>query len=698
MVESLYSTISCKDSDRLLVDFVPCDFVVAMISRSLRSGLAAIALTGLGTMTYGEETVPGDAQPKINFEDHIKPIFRQHCLNCHNQSEAKGGLALDSMAALMSGGGSGEIVYDGDAQGSRLWQLIAHEDTPVMPPGQDKIPEEQIKLVAAWIQGGMLENSGSKAKKKKANAMAFVSTGSGKPDGPPPMPEVIPQAVPVVTERAAAIPAIAASPWAPLVAIAGQRQIVLYHGESGELLGILPFPEGIAQSLRFSRDGSYLIAGGGEHSALGIAAIFNIKTGERIAEVGDEYDVAFDADVNDTMTKVALGGPQKMLRIYSTADGEKLFDIKKHTDWIYAVAFSPDGVLIASGDRSAGLVVWESATGQPYLDLTEHKGAINDIAWRDDSNVFASASDDGSIKLWDIVSGKSIKTINAHTGGVTSVAFDHQGRLVSAGKDKKFKLWDANGNLVREFPAMGEQVLTVAISHDGSRIIAGDWNGEVRMVQSEKPEASLSLAANPPPAAERLKVQVEKLAAIEPDFQKSLAQSNDLAGKLSEAVKQHQALVAQRDQKNAAAKAAEDAATALVAKADAAAGEIQKLTSSTRDMHDLVIAARLASLETTESQTLVADRESALAESLSKAAQLRRDQIARRAESLVKREESKKMVAEVAAMKEQIAKAESAVAAAKSAAEAFAPEHAKVVSAKASIEKLVEQLRAAAVE
>lgn len=681
------------------------DFEVVMVSIKLRSGLAAIALTGFGGLGFGglgfgglalgEETVPGEAQPKINFEDHIKPIFRQHCLNCHNQGEAKGGLALDSMTAVMSGGGSGEIVYDGDAEGSRLWQLIAHEDTPVMPPGQDKIPEEQIKLVAAWIEAGMLENSGSKVKKKKANAMAFVSTGSGKPEGPPPMPEVIPQSVPVVTERAAAISAIAASPWAPLIAVAGQRQIVLYHGESGDLLGILPFPEGIAQSLRFSRDGSYLIAGGGEHSALGLVAIFNIKTGERVAEVGDEYDVAFDADVNDTMTKVALGGPQKMLRIYATADGEKLFDIKKHTDWIYAVAFSPDGVLVASGDRSAGLVVWEAETGQAYLELTEHKDAINDIAWRDDSNVFASASDDGTIKLWDIITGKSIKSINAHTGGVTSVAFDHEGRLVSAGKDKKVKLWDAAGNLVREFPPMGEQVLTVAISHDGSRIIAGDWNGDVRMVQSENPEASLSLAANPPPAADRLLVELDKLAALEPDFQKSLAESNELAGKLAAATKQHQALIAQRDQMNAAAKSADEAATALIAAADAAAGEIQTLTSSTRDMHDLVVAARLANLESTEAQALVADRESALAESLVKASQLRRDQIARRAEALAKREDAKKIVAEVATMQEPIAQSATAVDTAKAAVDAFAPEHAKLASVKTLIKTLVEQLQVA---
>lgn len=215
------------------------------------------------------------------------------------------------------------------------------------------------------------------------------------------------------------------------------------------------------------------------------------------------------------------------------------------------------------------------------------------------------------------------------------------------------------------------------------------------MVQSENPEASLALAANPPPAADRLLVELDKLVALEPDFQKSLAESNELAGKLAAATKQHQALIAQRDQTNAAAKSADEAATALIAAADAAAGEIQTLTSSTRDMHDLVVAARLANLESTEAQALVADRESALAESLVKASQLRRDQIARRAEALAKREDAKKIVAEVATLQEPIAQSATAVDTAKAAVDAFAPEHAKLASVKTSIKTLVEQLQVA---
>ena len=293
---------------------------------------------------------------KVTFEDDVKPIFRQHCVNCHHQGEKKGGLAVDTFGSVVEGGGSGEVVFDdGDVEGSRLWQLVNHDDTPVMPPNQDKLPAAQLAIIRAWIEGGILENSGSKAKKIKKNALAMVTTSSGKPDGPVAMPENISQRVPVVTTRAAAITALAASPWAPLVAIAGQKQIVLYNSDTNELLGILPFPDGIAQSLRFSGDGRYLIVGGGEHSVKGLAAVFDVKTGERVATVGDELDTVFDADVNDSMSRIAMGGPQKMLRIFDATSGELLFDLKKHTDWIFSVAYSPDGILIASGDRSARL-------------------------------------------------------------------------------------------------------------------------------------------------------------------------------------------------------------------------------------------------------------------------------------------------------------------------------------------------------
>ena len=57
--------------------------------------------------------------------------------------------------------------------------------------------------------------------------------------------------------------AIASSPWAPVIALGGYRQVLLYHAQTLDPLGVLPFPEGTPYVLRFSRNGRLLLCGGG---------------------------------------------------------------------------------------------------------------------------------------------------------------------------------------------------------------------------------------------------------------------------------------------------------------------------------------------------------------------------------------------------------------------------------------------------
>ncbi len=493
------------------------------------------------------------AADKITFDTHVVPILRQHCVVCHKAGESKGGLALDSFSSLMEGGGSGEIVYDdGDVEASRMWQVVNHDDTPVMPPNGQKIPDEQLALLRAWIEGGALQNDGSVAK-VKTNALASVVVTAGKPEGPAAMPTGLPQSVPVPTDRAAAITAVAASPWAPLVAVAGQRQISFYHADTAELLGVVAYPAGIAQSLRFSREGGYLIAGGGEHSVSGSVTVYDVRTGEVVASVGDELDVVFDADANDDLTRIALGGPQRMLRIFDAADGTLVYDLKKHTDWILAVAFSPDGVLVASADRSGGLHVWEASTGQLYLDLPGHKDAIHSLSWRDDSNVLASGSADGTVKAWDLVQGKVIKSIDAHKPGVTSVRFDHSGGLVTGGLDGHVRTWDGSGKQLADIDVSPEAVLEVAVTHDAGKLVYGDWTGVSQLVSVADPKVRQPVLANPPSMAQRAGELTKQLEQQQTELAKTVAAKTahensvtDLQAKLKTAVEELEKTEVQR--------------------------------------------------------------------------------------------------------------------------------------------------------
>ena len=462
---------------------------------------AAFALPAFGSQLAAQEK---SERPKANYQDDLTPIFRESCFGCHNADKTKGGLNLASFATMMQGGGSGTAIAPGDPDSSYLYQLVTHQSEPHMPLNSPKLPDEKLAIIRRFIEEGALENSGSKAAVKKEHSELKLSGSfNQKPDGPPPMPPRLPLEPVLHTARPGAITALAASPWAPLVAVAGQQQILLYNTENLQLLGVLPFPEGIAHVLKFSRNGKLLLAGGGHEAKSGRVVLWDITTGKRITEIGDEYDAVLAADISPDQSLVALGGPSKVVRIFSTATGEIVQQIKKHTDWIYSLEFGPDNVLLASGDRNGDVFVWEAAKGQEYLSLHGHTAGVTALSWRADGNMLASASDDGSIRLWEMENGKQVKMWNAH-GGVQSVEFCRDGKLLTCGRDHQVKLWTADGKPQPQNLSLGEMAMRAATTFDNNRIVAGDWSGEIRIWNAADGKQIGTLSADPPLLAQRL--------------------------------------------------------------------------------------------------------------------------------------------------------------------------------------------------
>lgn len=544
---------------------------------------------------------------KITYQDHILPILREKCLACHDGDKVKGGLDATTYRSLMEGGSSGVVVKPGDPDGSRLFQLVSRTKEPFMPPMADKLPPAYLDSIRQWIAQGALENSGSKAIAAKPKMdVGLTSIVKGRPEGPPPMPEVSLSLQPVVvTKRASAITALACSPWAPLVALAGQKQVLLYHSESLQLLGILPFPYGTPQVLKFSRNGSLLLAGGGRGGQSGKVVVWSVKTGDKIIEVGDETETVLAADISADQTQIALGGPNKMIRIYSTKDGEKLREIKKHTDWIYSVEYSPDGVLLATADRSGGMFVWEAFTGREYFSLRGHTAAITDVSWRLDSNVLASCSEDTTIRIWEMENGNQIKAWGAG-GGVQAVKFSHDGRLVSACRDRLVRVWDQNGGQQKVFEAFPDVALRAGFTHDGTRVVAGDWTGLVRIFISSDGKPAGTVNPNPPPPPppqEAFDISVKDLAVKQAAYEQGqaavataqaaatkatadLAAGQKTAADMANALKNGEAAMAQAKAAMDAANAAAPAAQAKVAAKDLSLKAFSEALAKVKDAAD----------------------------------------------------------------------------------------------------------------
>jgi hypothetical protein len=472
-----------------------------------RSAIVAHLLVMLITAAAAQAA---DAAPaKVTYQEHIRSIFTASCTGCNNPDKNTAGLDLTSYQGVMAGSSNGKVIAPGDPDGSLLHLVVTHQQEPRMPKGGSKLADNKLELIRTWIAGGALENAKSApVMATAAPKMEIKPTGAAatRPAGPPPMPEGVSLDPVVRGERRGAAGALAASPWAPLIAVAAPHQVLLYHATTRDLLGVLPYADGLAKSLSFSRSGKLLLAAGGVAEETGRAAVYDVVTGRHLANVGDDFDEILAADISPDQQFVALGGASKVLSVYSiNAPDRALHTMEQHTDFIEAVAYSPDGVLLASGDRAGGLRVWEAGSGNEFYVLNGHKAAVTSIRFRPDANVLASASEDGTVKLWDMNTGESIKSWNAHGGsGVLSVDFAPDGRIVTAGRDRTARLWGPDGKKVRDLPPMRDVAIHAVFADEGKLVAGADFSGEVRVNSATDGKHAGDLDTNPPTLGERL--------------------------------------------------------------------------------------------------------------------------------------------------------------------------------------------------
>lgn len=442
------------------------------------------------------------AAAQVSYETHVKPILARRCLPCHSAGEMRSGLNVETFAGILKGGGSGDVVKPGRPTTSILYLAVAHEGNgiPRMPLGASRIPDSEINIIKEWIAQGLLVTPTSQPRGPVAPSFDFKPTALNKP-ATPAMPAALPTLAPKKLAHPHPITAIAASPWAPLLAVSSHESIALFNLDTRQPIGTLPFPEGIPYVLRFSRDGALLLAGGGKGVQSGKVAIYDVTTGERKATIGNETDIVLAADISANGKWVALGGPNKIVKVFSVDTGRQLYQLTKHTDWITAIEFSPDGTKLATADRSGGIHLWESANGGILVTLAEHKDSVNALTWRPDGRLLASAGEDGLLAIWDVAEGFPIATDNkAHIppakgpvygtpqSGILSAAYMQDGRLATIGRDRIVHLWTTLGkpqSASKQFPQM---LTRLTASSDGKLVILGDAQGEITVYDGKQPQ------------------------------------------------------------------------------------------------------------------------------------------------------------------------------------------------------------------
>lgn len=131
------------DHNMLRPEFI-CLVVIAVVSISAPDCIAV----------QNPNEIPPAGQADF-FESKIRPLLVNHCLECHGAENANSELRLDSRAAILRGGSSGDPgAISGQPDASSVLLAVRHEGDYDMPPGKT-LSAQEIADLARWIDMGL---------------------------------------------------------------------------------------------------------------------------------------------------------------------------------------------------------------------------------------------------------------------------------------------------------------------------------------------------------------------------------------------------------------------------------------------------------------------------------------------------------------------------------------------------------------
>ena len=311
----------------------------------------------------------------VDFAKDLYPVLKKNCLACHNTTKAKGGLNLESPAAILQGGDTGPAAVAGRSSESLLFQTASHQEDPVMPPAGNKVnavnlTPAELALLQLWIDQG--------------------ATGGGAAAAA----EIVWRGFPA---QAAPVSAAAVSPAGTLVAAARGNQVAVTEVATGVSLGFLSDPALAEQEM---------------------------YRGRPVADRDAVMAVAFGAD------DVLATGGYRTTRVWRRSP---LAPVRESVSLVEAaVSVSVAGTMAAAGDAAGRVWLWDTSAATPEVtELKDHAAPVRALAFSPDGRFLVSAADDRSVRVWSVSEKKSVFQAES-ASPVSSLVFLQSGALLAA--------------------------------------------------------------------------------------------------------------------------------------------------------------------------------------------------------------------------------------------------------------------------
>jgi len=88
------------------------------------------------------------------FEKEVRPVLVNRCHDCHSDTKQKGGLRVDHIGYLKSGGDTGPALVPGKPDESALIEAVRYANEDFQMPPKQKLPDAEIAVLEKWIKMG----------------------------------------------------------------------------------------------------------------------------------------------------------------------------------------------------------------------------------------------------------------------------------------------------------------------------------------------------------------------------------------------------------------------------------------------------------------------------------------------------------------------------------------------------------------
>ena len=312
-----------------------------------------------------------------------------------------------------------------------------------------------------------------------------------------------------------------------LAADAAGNQIRLWRTGTWDLVGQLTLA-GYIRVLKFSPDGTRL-AGLSFPDEATVWEVGQWAVVCRIRGIRLRSTVVGALDFSPDGKALVIGDADHHLRVFDLTSGNTDVNIPEaHSEGIPSVAWSPNGSVIASGSGFSGgpIRLWDAASGKPLGSLEGHTSWVCQLIFSTDGLRLYSSSADQTIRIWDVGQRRCLTTLRGSSDEVYGLALSPDGTTLASGcKDGVVAFWSAlprqeeelprliasgrfgcpafapdsrvlaaphagtvslfnlaTSEEIEQLPALGtDGVYMVAYSPDGTLLVSGSMNGEIRV-------------------------------------------------------------------------------------------------------------------------------------------------------------------------------------------------------------------------